>query len=69
MAIYSHHAGLPGVLTPDGQKQFFYTLASGSDLSESSDEIEYSLKEFRGLGEIDYLFKEVVFEWKKYKRT
>ena len=64
LAIYAHHAGLPDVLSPDGEKLFFNSLVSSDeDSSYEYEEIGCFLEGIKGLKEIDALFCRAVGEW------
>lgn len=64
LAIYGHHTGLPDILSPDGQKHFFYSLLECGHLKSEIDNIDSFLKSYDLLEEINILFDSAVEEWR-----
>ncbi|OQB24848.1 MAG: DEAD/DEAH box helicase [Firmicutes bacterium ADurb.Bin182] len=64
IAIYGHHAGLPDIISPDGQRQFFLSLLEDSPAQDAIVNMEQFLKDAVGLEHIDALFDEAIIQWK-----
>jgi len=63
LTVYGHHAGLPDILSPDGQKQFFRSLPEDDHTKDGIDAIDCFLKDHDLLEKADTLFESASEEW------